>query len=158
MRNFTDRMRRNKIGPVPFEEIEIGMFRLSIQAGSNYACEPRIDNLPPEEYNTFEIAIYPAIPVMLNLRLQQYNTNGILRYVPKNMVQLIVDTIADLHIYRLFKNGRPTQILIEAETPETGLKLINVVVGHNENILTNTINGPALVMKWDIIELKEEYK
>lgn len=48
-----------KLNPELFDPIEIGRFRLSIQASRSHHCSPQKD-LPPYMYDEMEIAIYEA--------------------------------------------------------------------------------------------------
>ena len=62
-------LHRSVIYPHLFEDVVIGKFRLSIQAGRGWASYPKIDGLHPYQYKRFEVAFYPLPPL--------FNTEGV---------------------------------------------------------------------------------
>lgn len=61
MRDIVSMLHRGfPLNPTLFEPIEIGQFRISIQASHFHHCSPNQD-LHPYQYDEMEIAIYEAI-------------------------------------------------------------------------------------------------
>lgn len=86
------------LNPSLFDPIEIGRFRISIQASRCHHCSPQQD-LPPYMYDEMEIAIYEnepeihPIPAIIRHTLHHKWSGYFFSYVTTKELQWIYDTL-----------------------------------------------------------------
>ena len=99
MRDIVSMLHRGfPLNPALFAPVEIGRFRISIQASSSHHCSPRKD-LHPYQYDEMEIAIYEQIknttPSTIKMTLHhKFEPCGhFFSYVTTKELQWIYDTL-----------------------------------------------------------------
>lgn len=109
MRDIVSMLHRGfPLNPALFEPIEIGRFRISVQASHSHHCSPRQD-LSPYLYHEMEIAIYEqtknTIPkIIKDTLLRKWEPYGnFYSYVTTKELQWIYDTLENEN--RRLENG-----------------------------------------------------
>lgn len=99
MRDIVSMLHRGfPLNPALFNPIEIGRFRISIQASHTHHCSPRKD-LPSYLYDEMEIAIYEQIknttpPIIKSTLHHKFEPCGhFFSYVTTKELQWIYDTL-----------------------------------------------------------------